>query len=168
MGKEIDVWGEKTRAGRMEVRAYHLLRSLQGTVVPQFFGTVKLPISAPPVLHAVTDFVQGLLLEYLDATSIEDIEQLDRALTYLCLILPMASPPTFSAGNVYPPLLYLGSKSTSMFGSVKYFNYVLAYILKGRWAEAVVPVLEFQHILPRHVRCPLSGDLISASLPQTN
>lgn len=74
MGKEIDVWGEKTRAGRMEVRAYHLLRSLQGTVVPQFFGTVKLPISAPPVLHAVTDFVQGLLLEYLDATSIEDIE----------------------------------------------------------------------------------------------
>ncbi|PBK70768.1 hypothetical protein ARMSODRAFT_955535 [Armillaria solidipes] len=72
--KEIEVWGEKTRAWRTEVRAYHLLQSLQGTVIPRFFGTVKLPLRAPPTMHAVTDFVPGMLLEYLDAPSLEDVE----------------------------------------------------------------------------------------------
>lgn len=72
--KEVEVWGEKTRAWRTEVRAYHLLQSLQATVIPRFFGTVKLPLRAPPAMHAVTDFVPGMLLEYLDAPSLEGVE----------------------------------------------------------------------------------------------
>lgn len=72
--KEIEVWGEKARAWRTEVRAYHLLQSLQGTVIPRFFGPVKLPLRAPPAMHAVNDFVPGMLLEYLDAPSLEDVK----------------------------------------------------------------------------------------------
>ncbi|KAK0235313.1 hypothetical protein EDD85DRAFT_910022 [Armillaria nabsnona] len=72
--KEIEVWGEKTRAWRTEVRAYHLLQSLQGAVIPRFYGTVQLPIRGPPALHPATDYVPGMLLEYVDAPSLEDVE----------------------------------------------------------------------------------------------
>ncbi|KAK0215794.1 hypothetical protein IW262DRAFT_1440074, partial [Armillaria fumosa] len=57
-----------------ELRAYHFFQSLQGNVIPRFPGTLKLALRAPPDLHAVTDFVPGIFLEYIDAPSLEDVE----------------------------------------------------------------------------------------------
>ncbi|KAK0186767.1 hypothetical protein F5146DRAFT_143375 [Armillaria mellea] len=72
---EVSTWKRKLADYERELTAYRLLHRLQGTCIPRFFGVVHFPITSDSIsLHPVTDFVQGLALEYIPGVSMENLE----------------------------------------------------------------------------------------------
>lgn len=58
---------QEHRAG---VNAYRLLRRLQGRLIPRFYGLVHLLISSYEPLRPLTDYVPGIVIEYIQSVSI--------------------------------------------------------------------------------------------------
>lgn len=73
---EVHCWQIKDESYKKEVTAYRHLVSLQGTSIPRFYGTVQLSIAPPgrPPLHPVTDAVDGEVIEYIRAPTLEDLQ----------------------------------------------------------------------------------------------
>ncbi|PBK81714.1 hypothetical protein ARMGADRAFT_1090960 [Armillaria gallica] len=72
---EISTWYWKLYNYDIELDAYRLLHRLQGRYIPRLFGVVRLgitPESTP--LHPITDFVQGLALEYVPGICMENLK----------------------------------------------------------------------------------------------
>ncbi|KAJ7804638.1 hypothetical protein B0H14DRAFT_2383570, partial [Mycena olivaceomarginata] len=63
---ELFIWMAKQDSYLAEALTYHHLRALQGSCIPTFHGTVRMPMSPPAeFVHPVVDFVPGLALEYI-------------------------------------------------------------------------------------------------------
>lgn len=73
---EISCWQIKDENYKSEVKAYRHLASLQGTSIPRFYGTAQLSIAPQgrPPLHAVTDVVDGIVMEYIQGTTLEELQ----------------------------------------------------------------------------------------------
>ncbi|KAK7060884.1 hypothetical protein VNI00_000617 [Paramarasmius palmivorus] len=69
-------WHFKTEAIQKEIAAYRHLHSLQGTIIPRFYGAVTCRITPPslPYVHEVLDMAQGLLLEHVEGPSMAELE----------------------------------------------------------------------------------------------
>lgn len=71
---EIFTWTSKMNDHDTELSAYRLLHRLQGSCIPRLYGVVHLSITSYPTpLHPITDIVQGLALEYVPGTNMEDL-----------------------------------------------------------------------------------------------
>ncbi|KAJ7207588.1 hypothetical protein GGX14DRAFT_455800 [Mycena pura] len=71
---EIYIWMLKYSAYQGQTLAYRHLRSLQAGIIPQLYGTVRLPISeGSPFLHAIGDLVHGLAIEYIVSPTMADV-----------------------------------------------------------------------------------------------
>ncbi|KAK0235506.1 hypothetical protein EDD85DRAFT_843258 [Armillaria nabsnona] len=67
---EISTWTSRIEEHRTEVDAYRLLRRLQGHLIPRFYGLVHHSISSCPPLHPITNYVPGIVIEYIQGVSI--------------------------------------------------------------------------------------------------
>ncbi|KAG7441349.1 uncharacterized protein BT62DRAFT_937110 [Guyanagaster necrorhizus] len=50
---------------RAAVKAYRLLRRLQGRLILRFYGLVHLPISSSQPLHPISNYIPCLIIEYI-------------------------------------------------------------------------------------------------------
>ncbi|KAK0443594.1 hypothetical protein EV421DRAFT_526473 [Armillaria borealis] len=72
---EISTWYWKMYNYDTELDAYRLLHRLQGRYIPRIFGVVRLGITSESTpLHPITDFVQGLALEYIPGICMEKLK----------------------------------------------------------------------------------------------
>ncbi|KAK0458197.1 uncharacterized protein EV420DRAFT_384601 [Desarmillaria tabescens] len=62
---EISTWTSRMEEHQTEVEAYRLLRRLQGSLIPCFYGLVHLPIASSQPLHPITDYIPGIVIEYI-------------------------------------------------------------------------------------------------------
>ncbi|PBK71141.1 hypothetical protein ARMSODRAFT_1002989 [Armillaria solidipes] len=71
---EISTWTSRMEEHQTEVDAYRLLCRLQGHLIPHFYGLVHLPISFSPSLHPITDYVPGIVIEYIQGVSMGSLQ----------------------------------------------------------------------------------------------
>ncbi|KAK0421906.1 hypothetical protein EV421DRAFT_2066923 [Armillaria borealis] len=72
---EVCTWIGKMSNHDTELSAYRLLHPLQGRYIPRLFGVVRLRITSESTpLHPITDFVEGLVLEYIPGISMDKLK----------------------------------------------------------------------------------------------
>ncbi|KAK0235530.1 hypothetical protein EDD85DRAFT_843287 [Armillaria nabsnona] len=71
---EVCTWIGKMSSHDTELSAYRLLHRLQGLYIPRLYGVVRLCITSEPIpLHPITDFVEGLVLEYIPGINMDKL-----------------------------------------------------------------------------------------------
>ncbi|PBK71119.1 hypothetical protein ARMSODRAFT_954888 [Armillaria solidipes] len=71
---EISTWTSRIEEHQTEVDAYRLLRRLQGHLIPRVYGLVHLSISSSSPLHPITDYVPGIIIEYIQGVSMGSLQ----------------------------------------------------------------------------------------------
>ncbi|SJL12452.1 uncharacterized protein ARMOST_15879 [Armillaria ostoyae] len=71
---EVCTWIGKMSSHDTELSAYRLLHRLQGRYIPRLYGVVRLCITSESIpLHPITDFVEGLVLEYIPGINMDKL-----------------------------------------------------------------------------------------------
>ncbi|KAK0431069.1 hypothetical protein EV421DRAFT_1929914 [Armillaria borealis] len=70
----VCTWIGKMSSHDTELSAYRLLHRLQGRYIPRLYGVVRLCITSESIpLHPITDFVEGLVLEYIPGINMDKL-----------------------------------------------------------------------------------------------
>ncbi|KAK0458193.1 uncharacterized protein EV420DRAFT_384594 [Desarmillaria tabescens] len=66
---EVSAWTSRVENHQNELEAYRLLHRLQDTLIPRFYGLFHLPLSSSEPLHPITDYIPGIVIEYIQGVS---------------------------------------------------------------------------------------------------
>ncbi|KAG7441367.1 uncharacterized protein BT62DRAFT_1011612 [Guyanagaster necrorhizus] len=71
---EILTWTSRMEEHQTEVKAYRLLRRLQGRLILRFYGLVHLPISSSQPLHPISNYIPCLIIEDIQGVSMGSLK----------------------------------------------------------------------------------------------
>ncbi|RDB26755.1 hypothetical protein Hypma_005315 [Hypsizygus marmoreus] len=77
--KEMRLYDYRKKCHDREVAAYRHLRSLQGTDIPRFYGTFRLPFASTDSTHenalaaSILDYAEGMALEYVNGLTMAEV-----------------------------------------------------------------------------------------------